>query len=532
MPPAAASSKPKSSPSSQLGVTRAATTTVYSMPGAAPIATLATGTVVQIHGRTANGQWLLVELEPGTSGWVDTQEIVVNAPTALPVLFVDAMPDDAGSITSPTALLTPPVTDMDTPLPSPNTPVTATVALTDSRLNIRSGPSGEFAILAKALPGETFVAHGRNADGTWLLVESLASASIMGWASAQYLLLTSPISIVPVVLDMSAAPIVPANVSVPKENPRRTDTAVMTSNVPEQLVGQLIIQAGGNGAIYHYDLGSGDLRWLTTGNDPALSPDGRTIVFVRGGGENGLYTLDLTSGKEQRIYTGGEALAAPTWSPDGNWIVFTRVTGNFHCRELPDGSCLPDNPFLGDFTLVTKLEYGLSVVDRDGNNFHDLPALTSAAAPNWSERGIAYHTSTSIEITQDAPEAVTQAVVQAPYYQDPVWLPNSDRLIFQSREGNHWEILAVGEAGGTPVALTRPVTTLVDKLPSNVAPTVSPDGQWIAYLSSRDAQNSDGPWRVWVMTQEGTDQRPLEIDLPLDYSYNGAQPLSWGREPS
>jgi Tol biopolymer transport system component len=72
------------------------------------------------------------------------------------------------------------------------------------------------------------------------------------------------------------------------------------------------------------------------------------------------------------------------------------------------------------------------------------------------------------------------------------------------------------------------VTTLVDELPSNVAPAWSPDGRWIVYLSSRDDQNDTGPWRIWVMQEDGSEQQPLSIDVPMDYSFGSEQVVSWG----
>jgi Tol biopolymer transport system component len=204
------------------------------------------------------------------------------------------------------------------------------------------------------------------------------------------------------------------------------------------------------------------------------------------------------------------------------------VAGSYSCRDVGFGICLPNNPFLGDFPLDTRPEWGLSRVDTDGNQFRDLPALTSAQAPDWTAGGIVYQANTGIEITADTPDATTRAVLQAPYYQDPDWQPGGDRIVFQSREGSHWEVFVVNTDGSGLAALTRPVTNLVDKLPDNVAPTWSPDGRSIVYLSNRDANNSAGDWRLWVMDADGGNQRPLPIETPIEYSYMNEQVVSWG----
>nr|HMN27313.1 hypothetical protein [Caldilineaceae bacterium] len=67
-----------------------------------------------------------------------------------------------------------------------------------------------------------------------------------------------------------------------------------------------------------------------------------------------------------------------------------------------------------------------------------------------------------------------------------------------------------------------------DQLPSNVAPAWSPDGQHIVFLSNREANHEAGNWRLWVMDADGSNQRPLPIDVPITYNYGLEQMVSWG----
>ena len=63
------------------------------------------------------------------------------------------------------------------------------------------------------------------------------------------------------------------------------------------------------------------------GGFPAVSPDGRSLVYQKGfpaDGDLGLYRTDLNDGSEKQISKGVDIWA--TFSPDGKWIVFTRFT--------------------------------------------------------------------------------------------------------------------------------------------------------------------------------------------------------------
>ena len=292
------------------------------------------------------------------------------------------------------------------------------------------------------------------------------------------------------------------------------------------LTGKLVFQERSGGKIYVYDLANGSQRVLTTGADPALSPDSRTVAFWReNGGEHDLYLIDIDGTNERRIFTSGKPLRAPAWSPDGSKIVFSRVNGERRCRDVGYNICMPDTfPYNRMFPLRTMDQWGLARVDRDGGSYQDLAAVANALTPDWAERGIFYGGS-GLQVTQDvSDESQNRAVLGEYRYQDPAAQPGGDRLVFHSLEKDHWEIYTANMDGSNVTALTRPATTLYTPLPHNVAPVWSPDGQHIVFLSNRTGQ-----WKFWVMNPDGSGQRQLPVDVPIEYNYQAEQVVSWGK---
>jgi Tol biopolymer transport system component len=298
------------------------------------------------------------------------------------------------------------------------------------------------------------------------------------------------------------------------------------------LAGRLVFQERSGGKIYVYDFASAALRVLTTGADPALSPDGRTVAFWRGGSENGLYLIGVDGANERQILRRGEQVRAPAWSPDGAKIVFSHVNGEDRCRDAGYGVCLPDRPpysFL--FPLVKTDRWGLARVNREGGDYRDVPAVANARTPAWVGRGI-FYAGAGIQATQDAmDQSQNRLVLGEARYTDPAVQPGGDRLVFASLEKDHWEIFGAGADGANVAALTRPETTLVSPLPHNVSPAWSPDGASIVFLSNRTDSvltPGPGPWRLWVMNADGSNKRPLPIDVQIEYNYAGEQVVSWG----
>jgi uncharacterized protein YraI len=519
--------------------------------------------VLDVHGRTADNEQLRVTTEGGVEGWVRASALVVVGAEDLPI--VTAQGRTQQPITPEPA--TPVTTTVDAPV-APAVAATATLTLTSNaaltveeqprpgavvsgvadvpgtRLNVRSGPGTRHPIVGKASHGEELAIVARSLDGAWLQVVRDDLPEGAGWVATERVRVDGSVRELPVsaaVLGVSAPAISRPTAAAPATPmdaaPRQTASALADVT---GLAGTLVFQDG-RGSIFAYTLGGREARFLTSGFDPAISHDGRKVAFLRA---DGIYSIQIDGSDERRLFASGELITSPKWSPDSNWVVFSRLLGEYECWDTDRFGCvsvselrarfpsvppaLLQNIFLSDSERVARPNFGLARVDAHGQEYRDLAALDSAQAPDWNEAGIVYQSKAGIEVTQDRADGATRSVQWGGWDWDPDWAANGGAIVYQSREGSHWELFRINPDGSGQAALTRPTTTLVEQLPSNVAPAFSPDGRHIVYLSNRQQDGEAGIWRLWVMEADGSNPRPLPLEVEIDYGFGGEQVVSWG----
>jgi TolB protein len=96
--------------------------------------------------------------------------------------------------------------------------------------------------------------------------------------------------------------------------------------------GTIVFQTASGGAIYVIDADGKNLRYLTTGIDPALSPDGQSVAFTRWddtqhGAFGSLWIINVDGTGERVILENVRQPKAPVWSPDGTKIAISMQQG-------------------------------------------------------------------------------------------------------------------------------------------------------------------------------------------------------------
>lgn len=215
--------------------------------------------------------------------------------------------------------------------------------------------------------------------------------------------------------------------------------------------------------MYRYDLRTKEAQQISANlrvRDPQMSPDGKTIAFVRiddGSANLGLMNYDGTGVRYLTNNNDGTIYYTPRWSPDGNKIAFSLFRG-------------------------TDRDIGL--IDMAGKSF----------SRNRSKKEAEYDSLAFTDSTRFTPLLHSSADER-----DPSWLPDGSGMVFSSdRDGifNLYEMtMATGE-----------VRRRTDVSGSAFMSSVTPDGNRIAY-----AGYHAGNYTIFSVDRTTALSEPVEV---------------------
>jgi dipeptidyl aminopeptidase/acylaminoacyl peptidase len=383
----------------------------------------------------------------------------------------------------------------------------------------------------------------QNEGGNWVMIETLSGGR--GWISPKFLTLMGSLDDVPLITSVSFE-------SLPAEEPPPAVPLRPAKNL-------IVLQLFSGGDIMLINADGSNLRRLTNGIDPVLSPDGQTVAFTRwNGAEQGsLWTINVDGTNERVIIGDLRKAKGPDWSPDGLQIVFNyqhggRLEAKEKCYNLLKGE--PPMPPFNAYGIRSKLDeeftpylcwtlppdphWGLRVVDLTDGNSKDVDGGTYAFRPTW-DPGQPWR------IVSDGGQGLLGIDLNRPEYRQNLTDNVNDGSPVFSPDGRYLAVTAGNQGGGaghdiyrlntdgtgrvrlTQTPLWVPIGPDEQKPWNNVAPAWSPDGSQIAFLTDRT-----GRWEIWVMGADGSNQRPMFSDevndrLDITYDFVDERVLSW-----
>jgi len=358
--------------------------------------------------------------------------------------------------------------------------------------------------------------------------------------------------LVAVVAALAGAGLVAGGILVPSAEAQSPD------NTPG-LKGTIVFQTASGGPIYAVNADGTNLHYLTTGIDPALSPDGRQVAFARWdtsqNGALGEVRVINTDGSGERIVLGDINMPkAPAWSPDGKKVVVTwEDGGNMSAisktielkgpargaapSATPSAASIakgghgaPNIPNLcygahivkegsGELVLKCTLDanphFALKEIDVASGASQDLKHDIHTFSPAWDPADpgrIVYRGDTSLvnlDLNQDRTSTLAGNLGDG----WPTFSPDGSKIAVAYKQIDHWEIHLLNADGSGRVRLTEtsPVAMAQQMLRGeqphpydNTSPSWSPDGSQIAF-----ATNRTGRWEIWVMNANGSNQHPM-----------------------
>jgi dipeptidyl aminopeptidase/acylaminoacyl peptidase len=289
-----------------------------------------------------------------------------------------------------------------------------------------------------------------------------------------------------------------------------------------------------------------DLFNLEWASDPQISPDGRTIAYVRQSNEimsdkahPTIWLVDVATGQQRPLLAGSGAYFSPRWSPDGGRLAYVAAEGaspQLYVRWLASGESaritgMPDSP--GGLTWSPdgrRIAYSMFVPDEppslgkappkpEGAKWADPLQVIDRVTYRFDAAGYlksGYRQIFWVPADGGSPTQLTFGPTSAGG--EVSWTPDGRSILFSANLSPNWqreplqsEIYKISIDGGAPVALTS------RDGPDN-SPAVSPGGRHIAWVGFDDKHLGYQNRRLYVMNVDGSDKRMLTGSLDRSVS--------------
>lgn len=298
-----------------------------------------------------------------------------------------------------------------------------------------------------------------------------------------------------------------------------------------------------------------DLFDLSSAADPQISPDGRSIAYVRRTADimtdklrSSIWLIEVATGEQRPLAAGTGDHFSPRWSRDGSRIAYVSTaeggSPQLYVRWMDSGQTvritgMPETPQALAWSPDGRRIAYLMSVPEEGPKLGSAPPKPEGA--EWAKPleiidKVTYRADGAgyikpgfdhVFIVDSAGGAPRQLTFGAYHDGAPEWTPDGSAILFSALREPDWElagrdseIYRVDLASGT-------LTPLTNRDGPDAAPTVSPDGETIAYLGFDDSPKAFEQNRIYVMSVAGGS--PRLVAPALDRSIDQIEWSSDGR---
>lgn len=287
-----------------------------------------------------------------------------------------------------------------------------------------------------------------------------------------------------------------------------------------------------------------DLFDLSAAADPQISPDGRTVAYVRRSADimtdkvrSSIWLINVATGEQRPLAAGTGDHSSPRWSPDGRRLAYVSSAEGgapqLFVRWMDSGQTvrvtgLPDSPQdLAWSPDGRRIAYLMNVPD-EGMKLGRAPDKPEGA--NWAKPlqiidkvtyradGAGYLKPGFDKIFMvDADGGAPRQLTFGAYFDGPPeWTSDGRSIIFSALRNPDWELAGrESEIYRLDVA-SGALTALTNRKGPDGGPEVSPDGRSIAFIGFDDTPKAFEQSHIYVMPANGGSARRIAPGLDRD----------------